>query len=130
MEHIWNRIILIISTVLISIVSIVSPVFPFAGDKSLNSKKIDANIKKLSQIDWFKEIYESEKYRHLFFGNRNVRKYLSNNLRVNQLIKRQNQQEKFIQFLNKQLKIKWRAMNTIIRKHLKVLRKTIKYGEV
>ena len=90
MEHIWNRIILIISTVLISIVSIVSPVFPFAGDKSLNSKKID----------------ESEKYRHLFFGNRNVRKYLSNNLRVNQLIKRQNQQEKFIQFLNKQLKIK------------------------
>ena len=106
MEHIWNRIILIVSTVLISIVSIVSPVFPFVGDKSLNSKKIDANIKKLSQIDWFKEIYESEKYRHLFFGNRNVRKYLSNNLRVNQLIKRQNQQEKFIQFLNKQLKIK------------------------
>ncbi|WP_255473242.1 hypothetical protein [Rummeliibacillus sp. SL167] len=106
MEHIWNRIILIISTVLISIVSIVSPVFPFAGDKSLNSKKIDANIKKLSQIDWFKEIYESEKYRHLFFENRNVRKYLSNNLRVNQLIRQQNQQEKFIQFLNKQLKIK------------------------
>lgn len=106
MEHIWNRIILIVSTVLISIVSIVSPVFPFVGDKSLNSKKIDANIKKLSQIDWFKEIYESEKYRHLFFGNRNVRKYLSNNLRVNQLIRQQNQQEKFIQFLNKQLKIK------------------------
>lgn len=70
---------------------------------SLNTKKIDRNIKKLLECDWFKEIYESNTYHRLFFVNRKVREYLQSNIRTNKIIANQKAQEKFVSFLNKQL---------------------------
>jgi len=39
----------------------------FGYSDTLNRKKIDQNIEQLNQHDWFKKIYEDEKYHRLFF---------------------------------------------------------------
>ncbi|WML48686.1 hypothetical protein RCG23_00605 [Neobacillus sp. PS3-34] len=70
---------------------------------TLNTQKIDKNIKFLLQYEWFKEIYEDEKYRRLFFVNRKIRGYLQSSIRTKKIISNQKSQEKFISFLNKQL---------------------------
>ena len=76
----------------------------FKGSTTLNTKKIDKNIEKLQQYNWFNEIYHDDKYRKLFFANRNVRNYLQNNFRVKKIIKKKQAQKRFISYLNKQLK--------------------------
>ncbi|MGY3186186.1 hypothetical protein [Lysinibacillus sp. TE18511] len=76
----------------------------FNGSTTLNTNKIDKNIEKLQQYNWFNEIYHDDKYRKLFFANRNVRNYLQNNFRVKKIIKKTQAQKRFIYFLNKQLK--------------------------
>ena len=50
-------------------------------------KKIDANILYLQQYEWFRIIYEDEKYRKLFITNYKVRSYLQSKLRVRLLVK-------------------------------------------
>ena len=42
---------------------------------ALNTKKIDQNIERLNQYDWFKQIYEDERYHRLFFVNKHVRRF-------------------------------------------------------
>ncbi|MGA3599027.1 hypothetical protein [Lysinibacillus agricola] len=76
----------------------------FNGSTTLDTNKIDKNIEKLQQYNWFNEIYHDDKYRKLFFANRNVRNYLQNNFRVKKIIKKTQAQKRFISFLNKQLK--------------------------
>ncbi|WP_409291225.1 hypothetical protein [Peribacillus sp. SCS-37] len=71
---------------------------------TLNTKRIDQNIERLNQHDWFKDIYEDEKYHRLFFVNRNVRQYLQSTMRVKRIIKREKSQREFLIFLNKQVK--------------------------
>ncbi|SNT54697.1 hypothetical protein SAMN05444672_14632 [Bacillus sp. OK838] len=71
---------------------------------TLNTKRIDQNIERLNQHDWFKDIYEDEKYHRLFFVNRNVRQYLQSTMRVKRIIKREKSQRVFLVFLNEQLK--------------------------
>ena len=53
----------------------------------LHTKKIDANILYLQQYEWFRMIYEDEKYRKLFITNYKVRSYLQSKLRVRLLVK-------------------------------------------
>jgi hypothetical protein len=73
------------------------------GSIALDTRKIDSNIELLKNEFWFKDIYNEEKYRKLFFVNRKVRGYLQNTHRVKRLIKKEKIQNAFIAFLNKQL---------------------------
>ncbi|KAA0966245.1 hypothetical protein FQ087_08400 [Sporosarcina sp. ANT_H38] len=72
------------------------------GTNSLDTQKIDKNIEMLMQHSWFKNIYDDERYRRLFFGNRKVRKYLQNTYRVKRIIKKEKVRQKFILLLNEQ----------------------------
>lgn len=74
------------------------------GIKVLNTKKINKNINKLLNNRWFKELYENENYRHLFFSNRKVRSFLESERRVNKIIINSSKREKFISLLKAQLK--------------------------
>lgn len=75
----------------------------FGLSDTLDTKKIDKHIQKLIQYDWFKAIYEDEKYHRLFFVNKHVRKYLQSRIRVNNMIRSKEAQRKFFIFLTKQL---------------------------
>ncbi|WP_205288921.1 hypothetical protein [Lysinibacillus fusiformis] len=74
------------------------------GSTTLHTRKIDRNMERLRQYDWFEEIDHDDRYRRLFFANRHVRKYLQHNRRVNQMMKKKRAQAKFIDFLHKPLK--------------------------
>lgn len=75
----------------------------YSGKSALHTRKIDRNIARLQQYDWFHAIYYDDQYRSLFFANHHVRKYLQSNIRVNRMMKKKQAQERFILFLNKQL---------------------------
>ncbi|MGE7762924.1 hypothetical protein [Peribacillus sp. NPDC097895] len=81
------------------------------GDYSLDTRKIDRNIEMLKNHNWFKDIYEDEKYHRLFFVNRTVRQYLQKTMRVKRIIKREKSQRVFLLFLNNQLKNKISLIN-------------------
>ncbi|KPN96320.1 hypothetical protein [Lysinibacillus sp. ZYM-1] len=76
----------------------------FNGRTTLHTSKIDHNIERLRQYDWFEQIYRHDRYRRLFFANRHVRKYLQSDWRVHRIIKKKQARAKFIDFLTKQLK--------------------------
>ncbi|MGQ0422188.1 hypothetical protein ACT4US_29175, partial [Bacillus sp. HC-Mk] len=65
----------------------------------LHMKKIDANIRYLQQYEWFRMIYEDEKYRKLFITNYKVRSYLKSKLRVRLLVKNKNAQRRFLKLV-------------------------------
>lgn len=73
------------------------------GNNSLNTRKIDQNIERLKELEWFKTIYGEEKYHRLFFINRHVRKYLQSTLRVKKIIRSQRAQMKFMRLLDRQI---------------------------
>jgi hypothetical protein len=79
--------------------SLLSATSSFTG---LNTRKIDRHIEELKQHKWFNELFESEKYHRLFFGNVHVRKYLESKLRVHRLIHSPLTQERFKRFLERQ----------------------------
>ncbi|MBS8266238.1 hypothetical protein DYI25_17580 [Mesobacillus boroniphilus] len=70
----------------------------------MNTQKIDRNIARLNQHDWFKKIYDDEKYRRLFFVNRHVRAYLQSSIRVNRMIRNIDSRQELLRLLEKQLK--------------------------
>ncbi|PUB11136.1 hypothetical protein C8K15_11412 [Paenisporosarcina sp. OV554] len=72
-------------------------------DNSLDTRKIDRNIVRLKELDWFKTIYDEERYHRLFFINRNIRGYLQSRSRVNKIIRSEQAQIKFMRFLDKQI---------------------------
>jgi hypothetical protein len=76
----------------------------YVGQPTLHTRKIDQNIARLQQYDWFQTIYYDDQYRSLFFANRHVRKYLQSTFRVKRMMKKKQAQARFIRFLNKQLK--------------------------
>ena len=71
---------------------------------ALNTKKIDQNIERLNQYDWFKKIYEDEKYHRLFFVNKHVRRFLQSTIRVRKIIRSKEAQRKLLFLLDKQIK--------------------------
>ena len=71
---------------------------------ALNTKKIDQNIERLNQYDWFKEIYEDDRYHRLFFVNKHVRRYLQSTIRVRKMIRSKEAQRKLLFLLDKQIK--------------------------
>ncbi|KOS68810.1 hypothetical protein AEA09_09840 [Lysinibacillus contaminans] len=74
------------------------------GDKALDTKKIDKNIKILQSEKWFQELYSQEQYRRLFIMNRKIRTYLESNKRTQTLIREVEKQKKFIILLHEQIK--------------------------
>lgn len=72
-------------------------------DTSLNTKKIDSNIKKLSNYDWFKNLYEDERYHRLFLVNRRIRGYLQSTYRVKRMIKHEKSRDKLKKLLAKEI---------------------------
>lgn len=77
---------------------------PTGLSTTLNTRKIDKNIDTLKEHLWFRNIYDVEKYRRLFFVNRHVRAYLQSTLRVKKMISSEKAQQKFIRFINKHAK--------------------------
>ncbi|MEH7378166.1 MULTISPECIES: hypothetical protein [Bacillaceae] len=76
----------------------------FTGSTTgLDTRRIDRNIEQLKQQDWFKKIYNDEKYRRLFYVNRHVRGYLQSTRRVKKIIRNQKAQKKLMVLLNKQI---------------------------
>ena len=71
---------------------------------ALNTKKIDQNIERLNQYDWFKQIYEDERYHRLFFVNKHVRRFLQSTIRVRKIIRSKDAQRKLLFLLDKQIK--------------------------
>ena len=71
---------------------------------ALNTKKIDQNIERLNQYDWFKKIYEDVRYHRLFFVNKHVRRYLHSTIRVRKIIRSIEAQRKLLFLLDKQIK--------------------------
>ena len=71
---------------------------------TLNTKKIDQNIERLNQYDWFKKIYEDEKYHRLFFVNKHVRRYLQSTIRVRKIIRSKEARRKLLYLLDKEIK--------------------------
>ncbi|WP_413299596.1 hypothetical protein AA0X95_16265 [Bacillus sp. 1P10SD] len=69
----------------------------------LNTQKIDKNIDLLKGQEWFKKLYEDERYHRLFFVNRRVRKYLQSMIRVKKIIRNPKTQQKFLLFLDKEV---------------------------
>ncbi|MGG0738177.1 hypothetical protein [Niallia taxi] len=105
MKQPWKSIGVIITYVVAIITGFLSSSSPFM-DTTLNTKKIDRNIGKLTQFSWFKNLYEDEEYRRLFFVNRKVRNYLQNPIRVHALIKGKQAQKRFHALLDKQRQLR------------------------
>ncbi|TQR07824.1 hypothetical protein FG382_22080 [Psychrobacillus lasiicapitis] len=70
----------------------------------MNTKKIDQNIERLNQYEWFKKIYADEKYRRLFFVNKRVRVYLQSTIRIRKIIRSKEAQKKLLYLLEKEIK--------------------------
>ncbi|WP_442598806.1 hypothetical protein [Neobacillus sp. D3-1R] len=79
---------------------IFSPLFEY---RSLDTRMVDRHINELKQYSWFLLLYEDEKFRRLFYTNYKIRKYLESPFRVERLMKNSHAQEKFKQYLGKQL---------------------------
>ncbi|OLS34468.1 hypothetical protein [Bacillus sp. MRMR6] len=75
--------------------------FTYGSNTSLDTRKIDKNIELLKQQDWFKRIYEDEKYHRLFFTNRTIRVYLQSTYRVKRIVRNELAQEKLLNLLDK-----------------------------
>ena len=71
---------------------------------TLNTEKIDQNIERLNQHDWFKKIYEDEKYHRLFFVNKRIRGYLQSTIRVRKIIRSKEAQRKLLLLIEQQIK--------------------------
>lgn len=93
-----KKILISIPIFILAILSPVAPIFYFG----LNTKKIDANIQRLLKYSWFDELYSNDKFRHLFFANKHVRKKLSSDIYVKLLSRHKKTQEKFYRFLEKE----------------------------
>jgi hypothetical protein len=86
------------------LLELVSGMFNSVGySATLDTKKIDQNIVRLNQHEWFKEIYEDEKYHRMFFANKHIRRYLQSSYRVRKMISHEKDQRKFLLFIHKQL---------------------------
>jgi hypothetical protein len=94
------------------VIPILNFIFDFIGEllasssrsNTLNTQKIDRNIDKLKQYEWFKVLYEDERYHRLFFVNRHIRAYLQSSLRVNRIMRDKEAQHRFLRLLDKQIK--------------------------
>ena len=71
---------------------------------TLNTKKIDQNIERLNEHDWFKKIQEDEKYHRLFFVNKRLRSYLQSTISVRKIIRSKEAQRKLLLIIEKQIK--------------------------
>ncbi|RLQ94615.1 hypothetical protein D9X91_13860 [Falsibacillus albus] len=76
--------------------------FSAGTDQSLDTHKIDQNIERLQQYNWFQALYEDQKYHRQFFVNRKVREYLQSKPRVNKLINNEKARKKFLMLLEEQ----------------------------
>lgn len=97
---------IIVTYVVGILIALGSNLSPFMVNTTLNTKKIDRNIEKLNQLSWFKNLYEDEKYRHSFLGNRKIRGYLQSSIRVNRIIKSEQAKKRFIALLEKQVQLR------------------------
>jgi len=87
------------------LIEIIAGLFGSVGyGDTLNTKKIEQNIELLNQYDWFKKIYEDERYHRLFFVNKHVRRYLQSTIRVRKIIRSKEVQGKLLFLLDKEIK--------------------------
>lgn len=82
-------------------ISLVSSINIFSGSSSLDTRKIDRNIERLRELDWFNELHNCERHRISFLINSKIRKYLQSSFRVQRLKTSKREQKKFIETLEK-----------------------------
>jgi len=86
------------------VVELIGGLFSGVGySDTLNTRKIDRNIERLNECDWFKKVYEDKKYHRLFFVNKRVRHYLQSTVRVRRIIRSKKAQKKLVLFLDKEI---------------------------
>ncbi|MDI7742418.1 nitrite reductase [Lysinibacillus fusiformis] len=83
------------------VISLASSINIFNGSSSLDTRKIDQNIERLRKLDWFNDLYESERHHKSFFINLEVRKYLESSIRISRLESSEREQKKFVRLLEK-----------------------------
>ena len=82
-----------------------------SSNRSLNTSKIDKNIKTLRELEWFNNLYENERHHKSFFVNLKVRRYLQSNILVSCLKNNKNEQKKFNQLLEDVAKLREEKIN-------------------
>lgn len=102
----FKKPVIFITYILGIVIGLSSAVSPFTGSISLNTKKIDSHIDKLKQFSWFMDLYEDERYRPAFFANKKIRAYLQSSFRVNNLLKDERAQKRFISLLERQVQLR------------------------
>lgn len=80
-------------------ISVSAAISIFNPSTSLDTRKIDKNIERLRQLEWFNDLYESERHHKSFFINLKVRKYLESSIHVSRLRSNEREQKKFSQLL-------------------------------
>ena len=83
------------------VISLASSINIFNGSSSLDTRKIDQNIEHLRKMDWFNDLYESERHHKSFFINLEVRKHLESSIRISRLESSEREQKKFVRLLEK-----------------------------
>lgn len=82
---------------------LIAGIFGSVGSSdTLNTKKIDRNIEKLLEFDWFSKLYTNETYHRLFFVNKRIRYYLQSSRRVKKIIRSKKAQQKLLSLLEKE----------------------------
>ncbi len=99
MKKTWRWIGVVVIYIIGFFLNVLSSTNLFNDSTSLNTEKIDNNIKKLRMYSWFNELYENEVHYHTFFVSLKVRKYLKSSIRVSRLINKEQEQKKFIRLL-------------------------------
>lgn len=84
---------------------LIAGVFGIVGSsETLNTKKINRNIEKLLESEWFSELYTNKRYRHLFFANKRIRYHLQSSRRAQNIIRSEKAQKKLVFLLEKESK--------------------------
>ena len=82
-----------------------------SSTNNLDTRKIDKNIENLRDLEWFNDLYVSERHYKSFFINLKVRRYLQSNLLVFRLKNNQKEQKKFIQLLEDVAQLREKNVN-------------------
>lgn len=82
-----------------------------SSNSSLNTRKIDKNIEKLRELEWFNDLYENERHHKSFLMNLKVRKYLQSKILVARLKNNEKEQKKFIQLLEEIAELREKSVN-------------------
>lgn len=69
-----------------------------------NDMKLKHHIAKLSELEWFRNLYEDPKYTSLIWSNRKIKKYILTSASIEVLIKSEIKQKEFVHLVQDEYK--------------------------